>query len=355
MEIYVFDKDMNRLGLIDGYLSFRWIRKYSHSGEFELMAPINPTNTTLLQEGNRIFKSDDTEIGIIGYNKMDLDKDYQEIIVVKGLFATGLLNRRIIYNTADISDTHESVIRQLITDNVIAPVNTNRILAEFDLGAALGTLESLEYQPSAKNLLNEIEQLAADAGLGIRTDVSFALNKLIFNLYQGLDRSTNQNVNSRAIFSKEFENVNSQTYITSKLDYRNNALIVASDRIIELNPELTGLERREMLVDASGLAKGTLTDEQFIALLLDNARIKIAQYPVVETFDSVINAESNLIYKTDYDVGDIVTCMSKSWGLTVHPRIEEIEEVYDSNGKTLYATFGKGLPTIMDVVRRNEM
>ena len=72
----------------------------------------------------------------------------------------------------------------------------------------------------------------------------------------------------------------------------------------------------------------------------ERERLKLAKCKQIETFESKINIRSNLIYKEDFDLGDVVTCISKKWGITIDSRITEIEEVYEEDGFNVNVVFG---------------
>lgn len=87
-------------------------------------------------------------------------------------------------------------------------------------------------------------------------------------------------------------------------------------------------------------------------MLNDRGNNKLAETKEIQTFDSKINLTSNLVYKTDYDLGDIVTCTSKKWGITINSRITEIEEIYEEKGLSINATFGNNVPTLIDKIKQ---
>ena len=47
-------------------------------------------------------------------------------------------------------------------------------------------------------------------------------------------------------------------------------------------------------------------------------------------------------YRNDYYIGDIVTIVSESYGVTIAQNILEITEYYDRTGFHLYVVFGLG-------------
>ena len=58
MNIYVFNKELEQLGVIDNYESLIWKRKSSELGSFELHCDFNEDTKYLIKEGNIICKSD---------------------------------------------------------------------------------------------------------------------------------------------------------------------------------------------------------------------------------------------------------------------------------------------------------
>ncbi|MGH4125591.1 MAG: siphovirus ReqiPepy6 Gp37-like family protein [Clostridium sp.] len=328
MELYIFDRLLNFKGIVDNFISLRWVRRYFKCGEFELQCVLTPEILILLQEECIIYKKDDTEVGVIGYVNYKLDSESKEIIVIKGRFATGYLTRRIALGATVINNTAENAIRGLVTDNAVSPTNTNRVIPNLLLGVSNGYTGTISYTLDNKELLEDITNIATLGALGFRTEFNTSTKKLTFNIYKGLDRSVNQSANSRAIFSKEFENILEQEYTNSLDNYKN----VAYDLTTSLGNS-TGLDRFELFVDkdlAAELSK----------------RLKL------KTFDSKINLNSNLKYKFNFDLGDIITIVSKKWGITLDSRITEIEEIYEENRLSINAVFGNSIPTLIDKIKQ---
>ena len=360
MELYIFDASLNFIGLLDEFTSLQWTRRYAKSGEFELHCSLTPETLALLQRGNNVWKKDDPEAGYIEFRQMDQDTDGNEVLVVKGKFLSGYLNRRIIWGQEILQSTAESAMRTLVTKHGITPTNTDRIIPSLMLGGLGGFSQSVNYQTSYKNLLDEIENLCGLSNLGYRVKFDVANKKLVFEVYEGLDRSVNQSVNPRAIFSKEFENVLTQQYTDSLNNLRNTALVGgmgegAARKLVTIGTS-TGLDRFEMFDDAKDLTnivnEVTLTDLQYTATLVDRGNSKLAETQEIQTFDGTINLNSNLVYKVDFDLGDIVTRTSKAWGLTIDVRITEIKEVYEEAGPSISVTFGNNIPTLLDKIKQ---
>lgn len=364
MELYIFDRDFNFKGITEDYFSLIWIRRYSRRGEFELHGNLSTETIDLLKKGNMIWKKGDAEAGYIQHRYLSQDDTGKEILVIKGSFSTDYLEQRIVWNRKNISSTPEVAVREIANDNCINPSNPDRKLPNFELGELKGYSGDIDAQVSYKNVLETVENIATEAELGIRTLFDRENKKLIFDIYEGIDRTAGQSVNAPAIFSKEFENILEQEYIDSDIDYKNTALIAgegegeARERVsIE---EGQGLDRYELYVDARDLQSTKMVNDEEVAIpiaeyrkiLNDRGLSKLDEHKKIETFDSKINLRSNLEYKKDFDLGDKVTIRSKKWGITIDTRITEVQEIYEEQGLEINVVFGNDMPTLIDKIKR---
>lgn len=361
MELYTFDRDLNFKGIVDQFISLRFIRKYYGRGEFEMQCSLTLDTLILLKRENIVYKKGDNEACYIEYVHLKQDDDGKEIIVVKGKTLTGYLNRRIVWGTEIINNTAENAMRQLVDHNCINPTDANRKINNLVLGAIKNFTAEVDYQVSYKNLGEEIENLSNISDLGHRIKFDVGNKKLLFEVYQGIDRSVNQCVNPIAIFSKEFENVISQEFTDSLNNYRNIALIGGigdgPDRKLAVVGSAEGLDRFEVFSDQRNLSNkdednNLISDVDYIKLLIEKGNEALAATKEILTFDGTIDANSNLKYKIDFDLGDIVTCVSKRWNLVLNARITEIEEIYEEDGKSINVTFGNNVPTLIDKIKQ---
>lgn len=359
MDLYVYDRELNLLGVLDGYTSLRWLRSYSKTGEFELHCAYTNRNFELLQPENIIRKSDSIEGGLIDYLEINVNIENKEVMTVTGSLLEGILNRRIIWGTKNYDTTVELAIRDLITTQVIAPTDGNRKIGTIQLGSLKSLPETIKYQVSYQNLLNQIEILCETNQLGHRLLIDLPSKKLKFDIYKGADHSAGQSVNPRCIFNKEFDNVLDHEYIHSRMDYRNVCLVGGmgegtARRLITVGSG-SGYDRLEAFADQKSVTNVvdnvTLTDAQYNALLSGKGQELLMESRVSEKFDIQVNLQSNLQYHVDYELGDIVTCQSNKWGINMNARITEIEEVYEEKGPELSIVFGNDLLTLKDKLK----
>lgn len=365
MEIYVYDQNMTPLGVIETYSSLQWTRRYYKSGDFELQCPVTSETIALLTRKNIIWPQGDPEAGFIKYRDLKLDDEGKEIIIVKGNFLTRYLDRRILWGTEYLTGSAEAAMQTLVTRHAISPANSIRKIPLLILSASKDLTPTVNYQTSYAQLSDELENLSSLSGLGHRILFDPENIRLLFDVYAGLDRSAGQTTNSPAIFAQEFDNILEQELTDSDDNYRSVALVGGqgdgSARKLVTTGGGSGLDRYEIFVDAKNVSNQvsdgsggtiTLTDAQYTALLTDKGNTELAKHPIVTTFDNKVNLHSNLIYKTDYNLGDIVTCLSKKWGVTLDTRITEIQEIYEESGMSVNITFGNNVPTLIDKIKQ---
>lgn len=180
-------------------------------------------------------------------------------------------------------------------------------------------------------------------------------NTLSFEVWQGKDRTDSQSENSWAIFSDSFYNVKNVVYNRDEADCKNVAYVAGegegADRVV-VEVDTRGSadeERRELYIDArdlqsrymdSGGTEHTYTAAEYRALLRQRGLEKLAEYEKVETVNSDVDPDANLVYRTDFDLGDLCTYRYTDIGIETTKRITEIQEVYEGSRQTLRVIFG---------------
>ncbi len=331
------------VGVVESFEYLRWTRRYSQCGAFELKAIATPDNIAHLALGNFLWKSDDEEVGIIEH--LEMNQADKETITVSGRFATSFLARRTIWGIETLSGDLSACALQVINNHLITPSDTNRQIAGVAFASpALGVI--VNTQVSYKNLMDTITGLCDASDRGIKTVFDPSTGTLTVALYVGAA--------SQAVFSREYENLTSQIYTQSAVDYANAALIGGEgegmSRVLASIADVTGEARREVFVDAKDLR---LEDfgAGYTDALLYRGQNKLTELSMAHSFDAEVNPHGNLRYKIDFDLGQAVTVLSKKWGVTLAARITEIEESYDASGQTLNIVFGKGALSLLQKLK----
>lgn len=350
-QVKVYDINLMRQGVIDVYRSLIWTRKYKEAGTVELHAALNSKNLKLLQRGHIVTMTGTVESAVIEGMAAD---DYSNEITATGHMLSSGLSRRGIKTVVNVSnETYEDVMRKLVD---ISAINSSNPLPGLALGERKGLGGTVTLQVSYKDLYTYLIKLSACSNLGFRIRADYKEKKFYFEVYEGKDHSKNQTGNKRVIFSEVYRNINKTTFTTNEQNYKTHAVVFGDGEgtartVMEatIDEAATGWERREIMVDARDIKRDGLTEAQYKSALIQRGTEKLAEYGIVECLEAVTLPNMNFTYKTDYDLGDIVTVDKKAWGIKMDKRITEIQEVYENGGLSIVPTFGEPLPDKVDL------
>ena len=409
MDLYIYNPAIELQGVIDGYSSLRWRRRYFEPGEFELHCKASAENLALLREGNIIHRLDRQEAAIIEGVTVE-GTDNGDEITATGRMGSSMLDRRIITPTINFSGTVEAAMRKIVSDNAI----TARPLPHLVLGDAVGLTPTATFQATYKTVLSVCEALAKAAPLGFRVRLDVPGKQWIFEVYDGVDRSVTQHDRPYVLFSDEFRNITGPEYTRNSTGYCNYAIVggegEGAARVIVEVDHTGGGERRELWVDAKDLQntedtsesfsgdgntasfalahtsssvssvtvgsspasyslngstitispvpeQGTsvsvsytykkLSDAAYAAQLRQRGAEKLAEAKKSESFTAAAVNTSNFAYLTDWNLGDIVSF--EWWGIRLDQRITEIEEVDEGGVMTITPVCGNPLPETLDL------
>lgn len=366
MELYILNTNFEVLGIIDNYECLVWQRNYYKPGTFSMQIIPTFEQFELLKKGNILLKIDDTkEAMYIDHRELEENEEGVEVLVVSGYSLTQWLDRRITLYKEVEEGNAEAVIRNYVDRHCINTIDNNRKIDNLIQGLNNSLGDNISYSSHYKQLSEEIEIISKANELGYRIDLDLHNKQYVFEVYQGLDRSVNQDINSKAIFSTEFENVSNQKYIDSDNNYRNMVLVAgagedANRKALTLGAENKSLDRYELFVDARDISdtkqvndnEVSIPLQEYNKLLESRGKEKLAECTKIETFDCVISNTNNLIYRTDYDLGDKVSIINKKWGLMLNERIISITETYDSEGLNVEIEIGNNIPSLIDKIKQ---
>ncbi len=350
MDLYIYDPDIELQGVIDGYSSFRWRRKFFEPGEFELHCAATSENLSLLAEGNIIHRLDRTEAGIIEGVAIATSDTSGDEITATGRMGSSMLDRRIITPTINFTGSVEDAMRKIVSDNAI----TNRPINRLALGTEGVYTPTAAGQVTYKTILYAIEALGKAASLGFRVRLDVPNKQWVFEVYDGVDRSVTQTARPYVLFSREYGNIDGPAYTLDTTGYANYAYVGGEGEgsartIVQVGlPNVDyDVNRRELWVDAKDLQKGDLSGADYKAQLIQRGLEKLAEAAVSESFSAAAVDTGNFAYLTDWDLGDIVSF--ENWGLRLDQRITEVEEVDEGGVVTITPTCGSPLPETLNL------
>lgn len=339
-----------RTNVIDNEKSVIWVKRFNDTGQFELYIPAS-TSMIELFTGNEIIITRDDSNAVMSVENVHLKTDAEngDYLTISGRSVECFLGRRIVpKQTTFQNTTAENVIRSLINQNVIDPpaLQSNRKIDLISLGTTQGYTDVINKQVTGKNLLDTISAICKEQNYGF--ELTFDNGQFVFNLYKGVDRSYNQNVNTFVVFSPEFENIGNTEYSKDKTTLYNAVYVggegEGTSRVIVGVGTTSGLTRREKWVDArnesSNTDAGTLTPTEYALMLSQQGAEAIKQATETTKFNGEIINYNSYVYGVDYNLGDIVQ-VTNEYGITGTATVTEITEVEDDTGYKIYPTLSE--------------
>ncbi|MGF9978671.1 siphovirus ReqiPepy6 Gp37-like family protein [Viridibacillus arvi] len=362
--LYVCDENFTRLGMISSFSYLLWRKKYSEASEVELHVDVSMKNIKLLQKGNILFRQDDNEAMYIYYRGFSDDNGVDQL-VIKCFSLIRWTDRRILWGIYHFSGAIETILRKMIVDSMISPTDSARKIPQVQLTATKNIGETISKQSSYANIYESIADLCNTYDIGIRCN--FDGRTMHYDMYAGADRTINQMANPRIILSKSRANLLKRTYEDADNDLKNTALIAGAGEDYARKTATiingTGLSRRELFVDAREISDTTGEDEegnpiyipssQYQRLLIAKGTEKLAEYGEFISFDCELDVtKENTKYNEDFFLGDLVTIQDEELNLLINSRVLEADEVFKSDGKSIFVRVGKSVPTLPQALKR---
>lgn len=366
MNLIILDKNLDTLGVVSVFNTLIWDRRYYASGLFELHAPAEFFE--LMNTGLYLYRNDREELGVIREVNFARDAKGARTAYCKGYFSEELLNNRVLNTQISLTGTPEVIGRKLVERYVISPTDTDRKISQVILGELAGLGSSITVTATGDRLGDKLYEIEKTQELSHRLRYDYLTNSLSFEVWKGKDRTDDQEENSWAIFSDSFYNVKNVVYDRDESDCKNFAYVAGEGEgsarvIVEVDLRSSAdEERRELYVDARDLQSTyqdddgneyTYTATQYQALLRQRGLEKLAEYEKIETVNSDVDPNANLIYREDFDLGDLCTYRYADVGIETTKRITEIQEVYEGSKQTLSVVFGNDqMTSITKIIQR---
>lgn len=343
MNVNVLNVKYEKIAVVDDFTSLMWCKRYVDIGALDLQIEATKENLNVFKKGYYITRDDDDVIFRIESLEIESDSEGNDNLIVGALDCKCILNQRITWsqiflNNSDVQD----FIKEMLIFNFIAPSETRRrINMRFEENESLAGIGTATTRQSTYDIIGDkIIELCKTYGLGCKVYFNYDDQKFYVKLLQGVDRSIEQTINPRIIFSPEYDNLFSSKYNFDMSNSKNVALVGGEGEGIERKlrqvGNVSGLERREMFVDAGSVSsEGDLVD--YYDALINEGKSKLSETTATSKFEAEIDINS-YEYKIDYDVGDIITVQNK-YGVTINARIVEIIETWDNSGYTLEPVF----------------
>lgn len=318
IDLYVLNGDLERIGIIDSYVSLIWANRYNEDGDCELYVEANDYLLSTLKKGYYLIRDDDDMVCRIKKIELTTDVENGNYLIVTGYDVKDVLGQRVVWSQTNVDGNVEDYIRKLVNDSLVNPSLSARQIknasgrANFFLGDKQNFTEVVSEQITYKSVREKIQELCKKYGWGYKVIVD--IGNFYFIIYKGTDRSNS------VMFSPNFENLISTNYQEDSTNLANVALVggegEGSERSRNVSGYAEGLNRNEIFVDAKDISK-TIKWSDLITLYpttdqggkghIDESALGAAVYRMDSIDIAIVDNNQQTELQANYPNGQIIT------------------------------------------------
>lgn len=343
MELYVLNKDMQAIHLLDTFESLLWTERYYECGDFEISSPASIELLKTFEKENYLWSKDSDTVMIIEDLEISSDQDKGTLFSVTGRSLESILERRIVWNPTVLTGNLQDGIEKLLNENVISPTIQERKIENFLFEQSADeqiTKLTVEAEYDGDNLYEVIQTLCKTNSVGFKVVINDK-NQFVFKLYSGVDRSYNQNEVPYVLFSPKFDNIINSNYLESNKTLKTVALVVDGKEdkrktvVVEAEGDAkTNLERRELYVSSS-----VSSDESdVISKMKETGKVELTKNTITKTFEGEVESTQLYVYGEDFFIGDIVQVVNE-YEVEAKTRVVEVVTSQTLEENKIYPTF----------------
>lgn len=323
---------------VDRYHSLQWEENYYDEGKFELHLAPDYISTVLSAE--YIYNNEaDEAMQIIDVRA---DDDGKQSLQISGVSLESLLKLRVMDEAKTYTGTVEQIARQAVTDFAITG---DKAIPRLELGVLNGyTDTAIATNQVGAELYEWLRELLKPYEMSFRIHYDYEQNRMTFTVYRGLDRTQEQDTNTWAIFSTSFENLSQFSYARNRKDYRNYAIVMTDSGTRVDVDQTNGEPRRELFVSAS--------DDLDTEALTQLGVSALAEYAMVETIGGEVQGNANLVYGTNYALGDRCNIEDSDLGVSASARLTQMMTVVENGATRRIPAFGEQYLSLRQYIAR---
>lgn len=360
MDLYILDASLRRIELFDSYESLIWAERFRSSGDAQISVNATRANRALFQPktllalngSDRVMKIETTTDSENAEGEKSLDIVCSE--------AVDILKDRVAFsgtpgsepNSWSLTGTPGTIIRNLFS-YVCGP--TASVVADRIPFITTGSLypastipeptDSYVIERPVSDLYSAIAELCEIFDLGFRLYRGPDDSTMRFDVYSGIDRTTNQTLIDPVIFSPNLDSLQNISSLTSIAGYKNIAQVRGLNGTVtvyadDADSTTSGFDRRVLYVDAKDITLAA--GPALTAALTQKGMEELAKNRPLSAFDGEISQNSPYRYKEHYFLGDLVE-MRNDEGVTSQMRVTEQIFISDAEGERSYPTLSTQL------------
>ena len=345
MEMYVLNRNFEKIAIVDTYESLLWVDRYNKPGEFEIYTPVAEFTLKYPVTDNYLQINDSDHTMIIEDTTIESNIETGNHIKITGRSLESILDRRIVWAQTSIEGNLQNGIKRLINENIISPSIADRRISNFvfeDSTDEAITGLTMNNQFTGDNLLDVVTNLCDLNEIGFKITLN-ASGQFVFKLYSGVDKSYRQETRPYVVFKPSFENIINSNY-SEKHSTAKTITLVAGEGEGAARKTRTvgsgeGLDRKELYTDARDIQKEEgMSDATYYAKLQERGETNLKENKVEKSFDGECETTRMYVYGRDFELGDCVQ-VANEYGMESPTRVVEYIWSSSKTGTISYPTF----------------
>ena len=331
MELLGLDAAFQPLGSLT-CLNIQWNRRYCEAGDYQVLlraADFDPAIAYL-------YTSERPETGMV--QKVETERTAKgDFVLVSGYFLEGMLNWRVLYPPVAEVMNVAAFCRAQVRSRL---ANVGLTVPE---GAAHGATLTITARGEAMG--DFLYSLLATDALGQRILLDLAENRLLYEVWRGVDRTQSQSQNAFALFGQGFGTVDGLTITRDDSALCNYAIAAYEGGAVTVDGRAdSAVPKRELYVDTR------LSPEQYANTAALQSDVRTLGLRALEKRKGIMNIDATVLpasvrYQKGYDLGDRCDVRDERLQMQFEARIIQINEVWKEGAHTVSRQFGDKLPT----------
>lgn len=343
MSLELYTKDYSNRYEITHAISVQMSEYYNEVGKLILVVPVNDYNIEAIKNDSILYDTQKNIAFIIKNVKTDTP---QNRITANGFTTNHMLESRVIASSVAVRN---------VESGVYSAVNGNlRGMQRVVTAPSKGLTEKTEISLYGGTVLEQIMPVLSSVELGHRMAWNHRTEQHIFEVYKGTDLTTGihavvfsdeQGTARDLVINDDVSTLKNVAYVVSK--YKSGD---TEKQLVEIVGDATGDDRHEQWFEISLTAEEGETEAQFRSRMRVHGAMELGKLIRRQSFNVVIDpAELGVLY----NIGDLVSCVSKRFGVKFNARISGMKYKKDANGESTEVVLGEPKLTAIGEVKLN--
>lgn len=343
MSLELYTPDYSNRYEITHAISVQMSEYYNDVGKLILVLPVNDYNIQAIKNNSILYDTQKKIAFIIKNVKTDTP---QNRITANGYTTNHMLEGRVIASAVAVSNV-ESGVYTAVNENL-------RGMQRVVTATAKGLEENAEISLYGGTILEQIMPVLASVDLGHKMSWNHRTEQHVFEVYKGEDLT--EGIHS-VVFSDEQGTARDLVINDDASIFKNVAYVISTfksgdteKKLMEVVGDATGDDRYERWFEVTLNTEEGETEEQFRTRMRVHGAMELGKLIRRRSFSVVIDpAELGVLY----NIGDLVSCVSKRFGVKFNARISGMKYKKDAHGESTEVVLGEPKLTSIGEVKLN--